>query len=300
VAVAALALLAAGMLVRPEPMAARTPQAPTAGAPAGTPAVEGQAPAARRGGRGRRGGDPFAGQPRVRALVISGGCCHDYPTQNQVVVETLSRVLPVDWTVVYEGGTDRIGHQPTYANPDWAKGFDIVVHNECFGMNTDESLLRRIVEPHRNGIPAVVVHCSMHSYRTAANADVWREFVGVTSTRHTSAHRIAVKVTPGVDPLLAGWGADWTTPTDELYVIEKVWPGARPLATAVSPEAGRAEYPVIWLNNYQGARVFVTTLGHGPSWNDPVFQDLLVRGFHWALGRTPGAPGGPSAVPAQP
>jgi type 1 glutamine amidotransferase len=136
----------------------------------------------------------------------------------------------------------------------------------------------------------MVLHCSMHSYRMAPAADVWREFTGVTSMRHTSAHPIAVKVAAGVDPVLDGWGAGWTTPSDELYVIEKFWPSARALATAVSPEAGNAQYPVVWLNDYQGTRVFVTTLGHGPTWTDPVYQDLLVRGFHWALGRTLAAP----------
>ena len=34
------------------------------------------------------------------------------------------------------------------------------------------------------------------------------------------------------------------------------------------------------MHDYGGARVFGTTLGHGnETWNDPVFQDLLRRGF---------------------
>ena len=40
-------------------------------------AAQGQATAGGERGRGR-GGDPFAGQPRINALVVSGGCCHDY------------------------------------------------------------------------------------------------------------------------------------------------------------------------------------------------------------------------------
>jgi type 1 glutamine amidotransferase len=40
------------------------------------------------------------------------------------------------------------------------------------------------------------------------------------------------------------------------------------------------------VSQYGKARVFGTTLGHSDeTWADPVFQDLLVRGFKWAVGR---------------
>ena len=41
-----------------------------------------------------------------------------------------------------------------------------------------------------------------------------------------------------------------------------------------------------WVSDYGGTRVFGTTLGHGnDTWNDPVFQDLMLRGFKWAVNR---------------
>jgi type 1 glutamine amidotransferase len=224
------------------------------------------------------------GEPRIRALVVSGGCCHDYTTQAKFVMESIGGTLPVDWTVVNQGGTARDAKIPLYANPDWIKGFDIVVHNECFGFVDDAEYIRRIVAAHRTtGTPAVVTHCSMHSYRNAA-IDDWREFVGVTSRRHTAQHRIAVSWV-GTHPVVQGLQAGWTTPNDELYVIEKTWPSAAVLATAVSPEEGNPVFPVAWTNSFGGARVFGTTLGHQDSWADPQFQQLLLRGFAWALGR---------------
>ena len=50
---------------------------------------------------------------------------------------------------------------------------------------------------------------------------------------------------------------------------------------------GQERYPLVWVNEYAGkSRVFGTTIGHGPdTWNDPVYQDLLARGFKWALKR---------------
>jgi uncharacterized protein len=127
---------------------------------------------------------PQQSSARLNALVVSGGCCHDYPLQSRMLVSAISKVLPVDWTIAIQGGQGTTGTQPIYANPNWAKGFDIVVHNECFADVTDEALIKRITAAHRGGPPAMLIHCAMHTFR-ASTADTWREFLGVTTKRHT-------------------------------------------------------------------------------------------------------------------
>ena len=113
----------------------------------------------------------------------------------------------------------------------------------------------------------------MHTFR-AATIDDWREFLGVTTRRHTKAHNISVKVAAKDHAVMKGFKEDWVTPVDELYVIEKFWPNSTALATAVSPE-DQKEYPLAWVSDYGGTRVFGTTIGHGnDTWNDPAFQDL--------------------------
>jgi type 1 glutamine amidotransferase len=246
------------------------------------PAPAGQAPA----GRGRGGpGDPFAGQRRINALIVSGGCCHDYSGEAKVLMDAVGKVLPVDWTAVVQGGRGTRGSMPVYAPADWASRYDIVVHNECLADVDDAEYIRRITNAHRNGPPAIVIHCAMHSYR-AATVDDWREFLGVTSRRHTKPFNIPVKIAAPDHGAMKGFKADWVTPIDELYVIEKIWPNTTALATAISPE-DKKEYPLIWASLYGGkTRVFGTTLGHGAdTWADPVYQDLLTRGFKWAVGR---------------
>lgn len=262
-------------------LAGFVPHADARAGVAGPASAEPQEPS---GGRRGRGGDPFAGQPRVKALVVSGGCCHDYPLQAQVIMDAISRAAPVDWMVAVQGGRGTTGRMPVYDSADWARGYDIVVHNECFADVTDPDLIRRITAPHRAGLPAVVIHCAMHTFR-AATVDDWREFLGVTSRRHTKPFNIPVKITAADHPAMKGFRADWITPVDELYVIDRIWPNTRTLAAAVSPEDTR-EYPLAWTNDYHGARVFGTTLGHGnATFQDTGFQDLLVRGFKWAVGR---------------
>jgi uncharacterized protein len=75
------------------------------------------------------------------------------------------------------------------------------------------------------------------------------------------------------------------TPLDELYVIEKLWPNAKALATSVSEQDGKT-YPVAWINQYGKARVFGTTFGHSnDTFRDPIFLTYVSRGILWAAGR---------------
>ena len=78
---------------------------------------------------------------------------------------------------------------------------------------------------------------------------------------------------------------DWKTPKDELYVVDKLWPSAKALATSVS-ERNKKEHVVIWTHQYGKARVFGTTYGHSDAtFKDPVFLNYVSRGLLWAAGR---------------
>jgi type 1 glutamine amidotransferase len=223
-----------------------------------------------------------AAQP-IRALIITGGCCHDYPFQAQALMDGMKKFGDVTWTVVNEGGNGTRGQIALYDNPDWAKPYDVIVHNECFADTTDEAYIRKITAAHKAGKPAVVIHCAMHTYR-AAKIDDWREFLGVTSRRHDHQSEYPVKPVLASHPIMRGFPAKWVTPMDELYIIEKLWPTARALATSVSEQDGK-EYPTMWINDYHGTRVFGTTFGHGnATWKDPVFITVVARGILWAAG----------------
>ena len=136
---------------------------------------------------GQQDSGPSYGPPAeaVRALMITGGCCHDYQNQKRIISEGLSKqVGPIDWTILEYGGTRDV-KADVYKQSDWIEGFDIVIHNECFGAITDGEFVKGIVRAHiDHGVPAIVIHCSMHSYRAAPTANSWRAFLGVTSQRH--------------------------------------------------------------------------------------------------------------------
>ncbi len=227
-------------------------------------------------------GRATAAEP-LRALLVTGGCCHDYENQIKILQAGLGKHLDIDWTVEqYDEKRDRKAN--VYTKPKWAESFDVIIHNECFGGVTDGEFVESIVAEHvRSGVPAVVIHCSMHSYRNAPTADAWRGLIGVTSKRHEKAKRsLKVVAREAEHPILEGFPSPWSTPNGELYIIERSWPNTQVLASAYSDEE-KADQPVVWTNTYKGVRVFGTTLGHhNETMQDDVWLNLTAKGIQWA------------------
>lgn len=218
----------------------------------------------------------------LRVLLVTGGCCHDYAFQTkQMIKASKDRDVNIDWTVVTKGGRGTTAQIDLYDDPNWAKGFDVVIHNECFADTKDAEYIRKITAPHKAGAPAVVIHCAMHTYRAAKIQD-WREFLGVTSRRHDHQSNYPVKIVATDHPIMNGFPSDYVTPKDELYIIENVGPNTKVLATSISERTSKA-HPVIWTNRFGKARVFGTTYGHSnATFSDKVFLDTVIRGIQWA------------------
>jgi uncharacterized protein len=226
---------------------------------------------------------PQAARP-LRVLMVTGGCCHDYENQKVILAEGISRRANVEWTLIHEGGDTRDHKVSIYANADWAKGYDVVLHNECFGQVVDVPFVERIAKPHFDGVPAVMLHCSTHSYRMA-KTDEWRKAIGQTSMSHERNRDLTVKVLKAEHPVMKGFPATWHDPKDELYKNEKLWPNTIPLAQAYGEDT-KKDHMVIWVNSYGKGKVFGTTLGHNnATMADPVYLDLVTRGLLWACGK---------------
>src|SRR5580704_4794438 len=67
----------------------------------------------------------------IRALLVCGGCCHDYKNQKDILTKGISARANVEWTIAYEPDSGTTKKNPVYDSPDWAKNFDVVVHDEC-------------------------------------------------------------------------------------------------------------------------------------------------------------------------
>jgi type 1 glutamine amidotransferase len=221
----------------------------------------------------------------IKVLLICGGCCHDYTNQKRIISEGLSQRGNFAFTIIHEGDDKKEYEYPLYEHKDWAKGFDLIIHDECFGATTNPELVQRIVQAHFDGVPAVFIHCAMHSYRGSGAAEAWRELIGVTSTSHEKARAENVVKLDVDHPVLIGFPKTWTTPNGELYKIDKVWPNCTPLAIAFGPDTMK-DHSVIWVNTFHGTKVFGTTLGHhNETMNTDIWLDLVSRGALWTVGK---------------
>lgn len=224
----------------------------------------------------------------IKALFICGGCCHDYKHQKEIITKGISARANVDWTIAYDPDTSTTHLNPVYDNPDWAKGYDVIVHDECSADVKDLKIIDRILKPHRDGLPAVVLHCAMHCYRSAGwpkKVTPWFEFTGLPSTGHGKQLPIAIQFTDPVSPITKGL-QDWATIGEELYnnSMGKPLATAHPLATGTQ---GDNKTIVVWTNEYNGkTKVFGTTIGHNnATCADPRYLDLVTHSLLWSVGK---------------
>jgi len=219
----------------------------------------------------------------IKALMVCGGCCHDYANQKHILADGISERAKVEFTIVHEGN-DRTNRVSIYEKPDWWKGYDVIVHNECFGYVDDVKFIENIAAAEKAGVPAVMLHCSTHSYRMG-KTDEWRSTLGISSFSHEKRRDLDVVVVNPDHPVMKGFPAKWHDPGDELYKNEKVWPNVTPLAKAYGEET-KKDHICIWLNQANGTRVFATTLGHSnETMSSPEYLGLVTRGLLWACGR---------------
>ena len=224
-----------------------------------------------------------SGQP-VRALLVTGGAWHDYATQHKVITEQLGERMNIEWTVEIEAGTRADFVPSRFDDENWIDGFDIVVYHFSYsrvGSEDQAALTERMVGPHRDrGVPAVLIHGSMHFGRTV---EQWHDFTGVETRSHKDNRPREVRNIAPEHPIMEGFGETWTPPTVELYRVESLRENVTPLAEGYDESSGNT-HVVAWTHQYGEAPIFGTTLGHSNATVEHAnFLDLIERGMRWVL-----------------
>jgi hypothetical protein len=247
---------------------------------------------------GRVSGQDAAVKP-LKALLVIGGCCHDYKAQKDILSVGISSRAHVEVVVAYDPDTTTRHLNPVYENANWAEGFDVVIHDECSADVKDLTVIDRILAPHRKGLPGVLLHCGMHSYRSEGYpmaVTPWFEFTGLQSTGHGPQAPIDIAFATEASPITQGFG-NWTTINEELYnnsagkLLDTATALARGKQTTKSKQGKEStnDYVIAWTNNYHGTKVFATTLGHNnQTVADARYLDLVTRGLLWSCGKLDG------------
>ncbi|HEY6169056.1 MAG TPA: ThuA domain-containing protein [Verrucomicrobiae bacterium] len=236
----------------------------------------------------------------LRVLLITGGCCHDYAKQKDILKAGLEARANI---VVDQIHTDDKSTKPPLAilgNADYAKGYDLVIHDECAAAVSDPATIEAVLAPHRHGIPGVNLHCAMHCYRIGNASEpaeagsqraMWFDYLGLQSSGHGPQEPIAISFVATSHPITHGL-SDWTTIKEEHYNNIQVRPTATPIARGkqtVKQKDGTTkenDYVVAWANDYKGTRVFSTTIGHNNATvEDARYLDLVTHGVLWACGK---------------
>lgn len=234
----------------------------------------------------------------LRILLITGGCCHDYDKQKDILKAGIEKRIHAVVDQVHTPDKSTKPPLAIFGNPDYAKGYDLVIHDECAASVNDEATVAGVLHPHKNGIPGVNLHCAMHCYRigspsTPAQAGTphawWFEYLGLQSSSHGPQKPISITHLDKEHPISKGQ-PDWTTINEELYNNIQVLEGATPVARGkqVVPNKDgtekEVEYVVAWTNTYNAkTRVFSTSIGHNNATvEDERYLDLVTRGVLWA------------------
>jgi len=241
----------------------------------------------------------------LKALLITGGCCHAYASQKGILKEGLEARANVIVTQVHTDDSTANPPLAIYGDPDYAKGYDVVIHDECAAKMADAETVKGVLAPHRNGIPGVNLHCAMHSYRTgdhkvASNPgtsnSLWFDYLGIQSSGHGPKEPIAIEITKKKHQITKTL-SNWATVNEELYNNVQIFPTANALAKGFQHQKERkkagqtvpaqdAEAVVVWTNEYHDTRVFSTTIGHyDETVADDRYLDLVTRGLLWTCKR---------------
>lgn len=237
------------------------------------------------------------GEPEpIRVLYVTGGGYHDYEGQERLITEGLSARANIEWTVDFEAGGSNSHQLSRFDDPDWHEAFDAVVYNMCFAAVRDVDYIEGIARAHyESGTGAVVIHCTMHTFRDAETEE-WNRLIGLRTYHHEQQQReIELEPVDGDHPVMAGFPDEgWLSPRDELYIVLESYENLVPLAQAYGEESER-DHTVMWVNEYGDARIAGTTAGHNNAViADPVYLDFVTRGLLWTVDRLDeaGAPSG--------
>lgn len=235
-----------------------------------------------------------AAEPKpIKALLVIGGCCHDYNRQKDLLVQGLTQRAHLEISVSYDPDKSTAHLNPIFDKESWADSYDVIIHDECSSDVKDLKSIERILAPHKKGLPAVLLHCAMHCYRSEGYPEVtpWFELTGVQSTGHGPHKPIDIVFHSTKSAITEGL-SNWTTINEELYnnssgkLLETASALAIGKQLVPNKDGGNdlAEAVVVWTNLYQNkTRVFATTIGHASDTvADGRYLDLVTRGLLWS------------------
>lgn len=210
------------------------------------------------------------GDPLKALILTSPGVYHDYELQTRDLAYGIAAHANVRFDV-------SLAEVDRWKTTDYSEGYDVLIYNICMADNQDAELIanmRRQTEV--LGVPAVVIHCTMHSFR---DTDLWWPMLGLQTRAHEPL-RALPQVRETQHPITANLPAEWTVANDELYINLQFH--GEPLLSSAGEDG--ASHVTAWLSQ-SVTPVFGTTLGHSEeTLKDGAFHRLIANGLLYVTG----------------
>jgi len=245
----------------------------------------------------------------IRALYITdySAFWHDYQRQQASLQAGISRFVNVEFSVV---GKDPLDALRLMSEPNFSAGYDVIIYNMCFKDDLDLERIDNIISQTRDlGVPAVLIHCAMHSFQGTSenrpqNAQAlrvaeanwaamyperdfpyWWQFTGIDTTEKNQTRSMHAERVEQTHPITTWLPEQIVSNRDQLYRNLEVKEGVTPLYTAYDQRA-RRHHVVAWTHQVGAGRVFATTLGHDDNttalWS---YHHLIANGIAYVTGK---------------
>jgi type 1 glutamine amidotransferase len=225
-------------------------------------------------------------EPRVLVYQKNGkGFVHDNLAASAAAIQELGRQngFGVDISTNTAVFTDATLHQ--YQALIFANS-----NNEAFENEAQRAAFQRYI---RGGGGFMGIHSSTGSERQWI---YFQQMQGAKFLRHSPLQKFTVNIVEPKHPATANLVSPWAW-TDECYFFTNVNPGIKVLLAAdtstlkdsklsTAPgQKAQGVFPLAWYHEFDGGRVFYTSLGHKiEHYADPAFRKHLLGGIQWLLG----------------
>ncbi|WDE98744.1 ThuA domain-containing protein [Lentisphaera profundi] len=242
----------------------------------------------------------LADAKKILYVTHEPGKYHKYTPQKEAFIKMAKEA---GWELTVSTGM----HEPQIValrDPKLTEGYDAVVYNFCFASSKDLKAVSNVIAQTREkGTPAMVIHCSMHSFWATFKGKngkvtikdglkeqwdkenpgkafpVWGDFTGVASTGHGPKAPITIEKCCEHEATQSLKKEGYTTAkVSELYNNYYVTKDVKPLlnGTQKGKKGKTAKAIVMWEVPQGKSKVIGLSLGHDMGeWSQPEFQGLV-------------------------
>lgn len=233
---------------------------------------------------------------------------HKYTPQREIFQEISKEH---NWNLTVMSGSYKEVENKLATEPDFGKGSDVIVYNICMARSENLEAPHNIIQQTKEkGIPALLVHCSLHSFWATYREDgadavhpeganpkvktkakflaewktshpgvefpAWPNMTGIASVRHGPKKPIIATPIDGSHPIFKGVSNGYTTPNAELYNNFITGDDSKNTKILLEGKQGEAEAAILWQHPLGKSKAVSFTLGHGiEEWSQPEFQTIL-------------------------